>query len=163
MRRYDLSLSIQRMRVGSIMTVHRRASNFRYGRKAEMCGKPPLFQPWRSSLVDVHASDFCFTPNSRRLNDDVGIHWIYFRCWSESGHGRKALPTDEIDPEPSFTSEPKRSAFRPKRKSMVASGTGANSQFETLSGRWWHQFSRELVSHGVSLRRAGYPNGDILG
>ena len=72
--------------------------NFCFGRKADMVKRLPLPQPRQSSLVDARASDFRYAPNNRHAMVDVGFRRIYFRCWSRSGRGWKALLTAGINP-----------------------------------------------------------------
>ncbi len=50
--------------------------------------------------INRFGNDFRFTLNNRHQNGDVGFRRIYFRCWSESGRGWKALLTIEINLEP---------------------------------------------------------------
>ncbi len=85
----------------------------RYGRKAEMGWNAPSLQARRSSLVDVHASDFCFTSKNRHTIGDVGFGRIYFRCWSIAGRIGKALMTGEVDPGLSIMIASWESALRP--------------------------------------------------
>ncbi len=80
--------------------------NFCFGRKAEVRSCNTDAGSWLGTEVLAVQNNFRCYLSFRHSTQD-------FRCWSESGRCRKALPTDKIDPEPSFTSEPKRSAFRP--------------------------------------------------
>ncbi len=97
MRQRMMSLFGPNVRSGSTSEVTETFRNFCFGRKAEVhlrntgAGLPLV------SVLNGSICDFRFTPNNGHAKGDVGYRQIYFRCWSESGRGRKALLTAGID------------------------------------------------------------------